>query len=95
MGSSMAKAAKVAGLYLWSRICWWTSSWVTSLLQDVQQPRVHRPILECETVFREVLDTEGNVVYGTHSSECDDMYLSQSDKEVASRVTLLREHVTS
>ena len=92
MGSSMFKTA---GLYIWSRICWWTSSWVASLIQDVHQPRACRPILETETVFREVLDTEGNVVYGTNSSECEDMYLSQSDKEVASRVTLLREYVTS
>ena len=92
MGSTMAKAA---GLYLWSQICWWTSRCIASLLEDIHQPRAYRPILETETVFREVLDTEGNVVLGTNSSECEDMYLSQSDKEVASRVTLMREWVTS
>ena len=92
MGSTMAKAA---GLYLWSQICWWTSRCIASLFQDVHQPRACRPILETETVFREVLDAEGNVVFGTNSSECEDMYLSKSDKEVASRVTLLRECVIS
>ena len=86
---------KAVGLYLWSKICSWTSRWIASLLQDVHQPRACRSILETETVFGEVLNTEGKVVYGTHSSECDDMYLSQPDKEVASRVTLLRGYVTS
>ena len=82
---------KTVVLYLCSRICWWSSSWVASLVQDVHQPRVCRPILKTETVFGEVLDREGNVVFGTNSSECEDMYLKLSDREDASRVTLLRE----
>ena len=86
---------KAAGLYIWTKIRWWTSRWVASLLQAVRQPRARRPILETETVFREVLNTEGKVVLGTHSSECEDVYQSHSDKEVASRVTVLREFVTS
>ena len=92
MDSSMLKAA---GLYLWTNIRCWTSRWIVSLLQDVHQPRASKPILETETVFREVLDTQGNIVYGTNSSEWEDMYLLQSDKEIASRVTLLRGYVTS
>ena len=86
---------KAAGLYLWTKIRCWTSRWIALLLRDVHQPRECRPILETETVFLDVLDTEGNVVCGTNSSECEDLYLSQSDKEIASGVTLLRGYVTS
>ena len=92
MDSSMLKAA---GLNLWTNIRCWTLRWIVSLLQDVHQPRASKPILETETVFQEVLDTQGNIVYGTNSSEWEDMYLLQSDKEIASRVTLLRGYVTS
>ena len=92
MDSSILKAA---GLYLWTKIRWWTSRRMASLLQAVRQPRTRRPILETGTVFREVLNTEGKVVYGTHSSESEDIYQTQSDKEIASRVTLLREYVIS
>ena len=86
---------KAAGLHTWTKIRWWTSRWTASLLQAVRQPRARRPILETGTVFREVLSTEGKVVYGTHRSESEDIYQSQSDKEIASSVTLFREYVIS
>ena len=87
--------SKAMGLYLRSLICSWISGWEVWLLQDVHHQRASRPILETETVFREVLDKEGNIVYGTISSDCEDMYLSQTDKVIASRVTLLRRYVIS
>ena len=54
MGSSVSKAA---GLHLWLKICSWTSKCLTFL----HQPRMHRPTLETEAVFREVVNTDGKV----------------------------------
>lgn len=84
--------SKTAGVNLWSRICSWTPKWIASLPQDVHQPRGRRAILNADTVFRDVLDTEGKVVYGTCISGWNEVISAKG--VLISEVTLLREYVT-
>lgn len=84
------------GLYLWPAICWRALRSIASLIEDARQPHARRPILETETVFSDILDTDGNIVYGEHSAErFGEPYPECQGKAVADRITLLRGYVTS
>ena len=52
-------------------------------------------MLETETIFREILDTDGNIVYGERSVESHgESYPACYRKAAADRTTLLRGYVT-
>lgn len=93
MGSSKST---VLGLYLWPGICWRAFRSIASLIEDTHQPHARRPILETETVFGDILDTDGNIVCGEHSVKIHGKsYPACYGKVAVDRATLLRGYVTS
>ena len=56
---------------LWARHCWRTLRSTASPFQDAHKPHAIKTIGETESVFRQIADAEGNVVYGKHRLDWD------------------------
>lgn len=61
-------------LCLWARHCWRTLRSTALLFQDAHEPHAIRAIDETESVFRQIADTEGNVVRGKHRLGWDESW---------------------
>lgn len=82
-------------LYLWSGICWRAFRSRALLIDDTHQP-ARKPVLETETVFGDILDTDGNILCGEHSEEVyGNTYPASHEKAATDSTTLLRGYVTS
>ena len=85
MGSSMSFAK---GLY------WHTSRSTATSFHDARQPFPSEAFLETQTVFHEILDREGDIMYGeTPPKWHEDSYPGESAKETTGKITLFRRYV--